>query len=396
MFLECLSAVSNMMKMYFFKTKFVITKLTYLNNQTSVVGGRRAWGPLRSRILRTEQMICAGLQTVMRTCSFLREGETSQPADTGGAEQIHLVLPSWVHQHPSARKKSHLKTAGLQLQSLIVKRSQEIVMAQVRKAWPWWCHLKGAKILVWLVLHVYISSLGCCRPAVLCTGSPAWPASNPRLQFLWRPLEDCGKIKVLTGPFFRRRTMLWRNISVRFFNVNQGLVLCCSQHARRWDHVQPPECIFPSYCCVYGRWESHSQENKRQKESRRCHPRSSAVTLWSTRYFHYWTGASWPTTDNNTHRQWTHEQRQVQNNRHKYSSLWEKEYKRRVHPCAAELHPAPRFLFSEPPPLQRGECWESLSPPTTPHLRKPLQTHMTHFIYVTSAYCFFAETSLLV
>lgn len=38
----------------------------------------------------------------------------------------------------------------------------------------------------------------------------------------------------------------------------------------------------------------------------------------------------------------------VQNNRYKYSSLWEKEYKCRVHPCTEEQRPAQCFLFSEP------------------------------------------------
>lgn len=37
----------------------------------------------------------------------------------------------------------------------------------------------------------------------------------------------------------------------------------------------------------------------------------------------------------------------VQNNRYKYSSLWEKEYKHSVHPCSEEEHPVQCFLFSE-------------------------------------------------
>lgn len=81
---------------------------------------------------------------------------------------------------------------------------------------------------------------------------------------------------------------------------------------------------------------------------------ASAVILWSTCYFHYWTRASWPARDSGAHRQWTHTHSHrsaaelpVQNNRYKYSSLWEKEYKHSVHPCSEEEHPVQCFLFSE-------------------------------------------------
>lgn len=148
------------------------------------------------------------------------------------------------------------------------------------------------------------------------------------------------KCRLLCGLSFKNGSMYWR--------------------LHKSTHVQPPACIFPSHCCVYVciqmllRWESHSQENKRHRK------KVAAVilrALWSPsgQRVIFITGR-WPagrqqtiTRTDSGHTRRDKLELRLQNNRHKYSSLWEKEYKRCVHPCIKERRPVLRFLFPSPP-----------------------------------------------